>query len=141
MLLPALLGCRSLLRGAARAAHHRAAFLDDVTRVGGSVLVRLQAAPRVVLAVERARICFLLRGATATPAEDAVEETHRRSLCGARLRSLTSDARSRLIVLEIEGSGFGQGHNRIQCGGCGRSAHTCCRRSGRSRRRDPQELW
>jgi hypothetical protein len=84
LLLPPLLGRRPLLRGTGRAAHDRAAFLDDVARVRTPVLLGLEAAARVVLALERMRIGLLLRSAAATPAEDSVEESHRPgSLCAS----------------------------------------------------------
>jgi hypothetical protein len=85
LLFPPLFGRRPLLWRTAGAAHGRAAFLDDVARVGAAVLLGLEPAPRVVLALERLRIGFLLRSAAAAPAQDAVEEPHRpRSL---RVRS------------------------------------------------------
>jgi ABC-type polar amino acid transport system ATPase subunit len=109
LFFPALVRGRTFLWRAAGAAHHRAAFLDHVTRIGGSVLVRLQPAARIVFPIERVRIRLLLRGAAAAAAEDPVEETDVAKsmprLRGQR-RSLTSVPRFRLIVLEIGGAGL-----------------------------------
>ena len=50
-----LCGRRAVLRRSAGAAHDGAALLDDVTRIGRAVLVALQAATGVVLALELRR--------------------------------------------------------------------------------------
>jgi hypothetical protein len=48
------------------------AALLDVARVGAAVLLGLEAAPRVVFALERLGIGLLLGGAAAAPAQDPV---------------------------------------------------------------------
>ena len=90
LFFPALVRARALLRRAGGAAHHGAAFLDDVARIGCPVLMRLQPAAGIVLAVESVWIRFLLRGAAATATEDAVQEAHARESMPGRLRSSRS---------------------------------------------------
>src|SRR5688500_7701370 len=58
--LAPLLDREFLLRRARGAAHRRSALDDDVARVGVAVLVRLEAAARVVLNVERLRVALRL---------------------------------------------------------------------------------
>ena len=81
LFFPALVRARALLRRAGGAAHHGAAFLDHVARIGCPVLMRLQPAAGITFTLERVGIGLLFGGAAATAAEDAVTEAHGRSLC------------------------------------------------------------
>src|SRR5689334_3946941 len=58
--LPALIGREVFLRRAAGAAHHDAGLLDELGRLRVPILVGLDTAARVALAVERVWIALLL---------------------------------------------------------------------------------
>ena len=60
----ALVDRLAFLGRASGAAHDDAALLDDVSRVGAAVFLTLDAAARIVRAIESVRVAFLLRRAS-----------------------------------------------------------------------------
>src|SRR5215210_4230897 len=67
-------GLAVLLRRAGGAAHRNAVDLDDVARVGATVLGILKPAARIALALERLRIALLLVGAVLLTAPETASQ-------------------------------------------------------------------
>jgi hypothetical protein len=96
-----LAGGEALLGRAARAAHRRAALLDDLPRVGVAVLVALSSAPRLGAAVEHRRIALLPGRGGSLPAS----EHPRRALLFTEGRVILNIERTHVVLLLVTAKG------------------------------------
>ena len=85
---------------AAGTAHDGAALFDDVAWIGLAVLLGLEPAARIVIALERLGIALLARGSAAAATKDAVKEAHGWSLgCAGSVRAAEPEPHPGAAVL------------------------------------------